>query len=178
MPSSLTELIQKGSIEWFVHLPHLFEKYVRRRLGALLVAHPSLRHLEVIKPRGVPHKHFADKTANPDVLVRDAVGNAVALYDVKLYRKASLGPQNNHHHQVESDVLSFNAAEAEEGRRGNIVHAGLIYGFWEVGEGFGSEEWKRGCYHACVRGEAAAVENAIGYALEKLVQELADVYHP
>ena len=52
-----------------------------------------------------------------------------------------------------------------------------IYGFWEVGEGFGSEEWKRGCYHACVRGEAAAVENAIGYALEKLVQELADVYH-
>ncbi|EOD05110.1 hypothetical protein EMIHUDRAFT_453683 [Emiliania huxleyi CCMP1516] len=73
--------------------------------------------------------------------------------------------------------VAFNAAEAEEGRRGNIVHAGLIYGFWEVGEGFGSEEWKRGCYHACVRGEAAAVENAIGHALEKLVQELADVYH-
>ena len=125
----------------------------------------------------MPHKHFADKTANPDVLVRetatrDAVGNAVALYDVKLYKRAGKGPQNNHHHQVESDVLSFNAAEAAAGRRGNIVHAGLVYGFWE-GEGFDSEEWKRGCYHACVRGEAAAVKKQVDAALGKLVDELA-----
>ena len=176
--SCLMGLVHEKSIEWFVHLPHLFERYVRRQLTKRLDDHPSLKGLEVIKPTGVPHKHFSDRMAWPDVLMREkSTHNAVALYDAKLYKSTNARPHHNHYHQVESDVLSFNAYEVSAGRRGNIVHAGLIYGFW-VGNSIGSELWKCGSYHACVRGETQAVEEEVGAALDKLVKDLAAVYHP
>ena len=153
-----------------MHLPHLFERYVRRQLTIKLGEHSSLRGLEVIKPRGVPHKHFPDKMACPDVLVREKVSprKAIAIYDVKLYRTAGKEPRHGHYHQVESDVLSFSAAEGS-----NIVHAGLIYGFWQDGCGVESERWKRGCYHACVRGAPGDVKRKVEAALGKLVEDLA-----
>ena len=172
--SSLTDLLCEGRIEWFVHLPHLFERYVRRQLAARLSDsdNPSLQGLEVIKPRGVPHKHFPDRMACPDMLVREkASRNAIAIYDAKLYQSTNAKPHANHYHQVESDVLSFNASEVAAGRHGNIAHAGLVYGFW-VGESVKVAQWKRGCYHACVRGE----EDEVGAALDELVKDLAVAY--
>ena len=171
--SNLTDLLDAGRIEWFVHLPHLFERYVRRQLTIKLDKHPSLRGLEVTKPPGVPHKHFPDKMACPDVLVREkASRKAIAIYDVKLYRSAGDEPRRSDYHQVESDVLSFNAATGS-----NIAHAGLIYGFWHGG-GVESGRWKRGCYHACVRGAPEDVEGevkagGVQAALGKLVEDLA-----
>ena len=85
--------------EWLVHMPHLFETYIKLELTKRL----KPRGYTVTKPNAkYALRHFPTQRMHPDVQVRETAGGHVrAVYDAKLYRngwRRTIG----HMHQVEA----------------------------------------------------------------------------
>ncbi len=169
-------------VEWLVHVPQLFETYVKLRLRERFEQLDGVRYT-VTKPRARTRlPHFPDQTMYPDILVREATGEKAlrAVYDAKLYRR---GYRRHiaHMHQVEAYCAGLEAAApapAQPGQSGaapdrTIQHAGLIYGYWAEEPPSERERRRkhRGCYFINLRGEASAVRRRFDAVLEEIVAD-------
>ena len=156
-------------VEWLVHLPQLFETYIKLRLRALFKSLDGVAYA-VTKPRArTMLSHFPDQSMYPDILVREATGDKAlrAVYDAKLYRKGYTR-HIEHMHQVEAYCAGL---EAEvPARERTITHAGLIYGYWAVPEE-GERRKHRGCYFINLRGTKDEVMPRLDESLEEIKAE-------
>mmetsp|Transcript_29258 Transcript_29258/g.85796 ORF Transcript_29258/g.85796 Transcript_29258/m.85796 type:complete len:427 (+) Transcript_29258:25-1305(+) len=154
-------------VEWLVYLPGLFESVVRVQLGKKLAEH----QLHVFKPNNAAYRlpHF-ERRAYPDIVVRDErTDKAIAVYDVKLYRRAEA--RRDHMNQVEAYCLVLGAG---------IVHAGLIYGFWDNLEDDASAPEPqeapadaKNCYFVRLSGECENVLRQLDEVLSQVVTNLS-----